>query len=185
MANYHFELECISRRKGNSAIWSANYQSGERLRDDYHGKTYYHRRVDVLHAEILLPPDAPKEFLDRQTVWREVDKAEKRSDARTARKVIISLPNELTRDEQIELVREYVSDNFVSLGMCADIAIHEVKNKDDPERDNPHAHILLTTRPADQNGFCPKKNREWDRRENVTLWREHWAEAQKDRKSVV
>jgi len=180
MANYHLTLKCISRKKKQSAIARATYQSGEKLRDDRNGKTYYKSKSDsiVLYTEISLPPEAPREFKDRQTIWREVDRVEKRSDARTARELIISLPNELILDEQIELVRDFVYDNFVSLGMCADIAIHLKKNKDDPKNDNPHAHILLTTRPVDKNGFCPKKNRDWDKRTNVILWRENWEIAQ-------
>jgi len=50
------------------------------------------------------------------------------------------LPKELDREKQIELVRNYVKENFVNVGMCADIAIH------DKNDGNPHAHILLTMR---------------------------------------
>jgi ATP-dependent exoDNAse (exonuclease V) alpha subunit len=178
MANFHLEFECISRKQGRSPIRAANYQSGERLRDDYYGHTYYRRRLDVLHTEILLPKNAPSRFYDRQTLWREVDRAEKRSDSRTARRVIALLPNEIALAEQIELVREYVTDNFISMGMCADVAIHEVRNENDPAKNNPHVHILLTDRPVDRNGFLVKKNRDWNMRKNIRLWREQWARAQ-------
>ena len=82
MANFHLEFEPISRKQGRSPIRAASYQSGEKLRDDYYGRTYYHNRSDVLHKEILLPAYAPIEFYNRQTLWREVDRAEKRKDAR-------------------------------------------------------------------------------------------------------
>lgn len=175
MASFHFEVECISRKQGRSVIRAANYQSGERLRDNYYGKTYYRQRDDVLHSEILLPSYAPREFYDRQTLWNEVDKAEKRSDSRTARKIIASLPNELSLAEQIELVRHYVNKNLISIGMCADIAIHEVKNESDQSRNNPHVHILLTDRPVTSKGFSDVKDRTWNNRSNIRLWREQWA----------
>ena len=179
MANFHLEFKTISRRQGRSPISAANYQSGERLHDDYYGRTYYNRdKSDVLHTEVLLPLNIPPEYNNRQALWREVDKAEKRSDARTARRVIGSLPNELSLTENIELVREYVTENFISLGMCADIAIHEIKNEDDPTRDNIHFHALLTDRPITSNGFALKKNRDWNNRIKIKLWRERWAEAQ-------
>lgn len=55
------------------------------------------------------------------------------------------MPKELNREKQIELVREYVKENFVKIGMCADIAIH------DKNDGNPHAHILLTMRPLNED----------------------------------
>lgn len=182
MANFHLEFELISRKQGRSPVRAANYQSGERLRDDYYGRIYYNRsRSDIVHTEIILPPDAPPEFYDRQTLWREADRAEKRSDSRTARRVIGSLPNELARTEQIELVREYVAGSFISIGMCADIAIHDVINANDPARNNPHVHILLTDRPVSREGFSLKKNREWNDwhgNKLIKSWREQWAIAQ-------
>ena len=179
MANFHLEFEPISRKQGRSPIRAASYQSGEKLRDDYYGKTYYHNRNDVLYTEIMLPIDAPPELSNRQILWHEVDKIENRSDSRTAHRVIGSLPNEkeFMLDDYIKIIREYVSDNFVEIGMCTDVAIHMVKNIN-PTRNNPHVHILLTDRPVNQNGFCSKKNRDWNKRENIKLWREEWANVQ-------
>lgn len=179
MASFHLEFEPISRKQGRSPIRAVNYQSGERLYDDYYGRTYYKRnRSDILHTEILLPQNAPPEYSDRQTLWREVDRMEKRSDSRTALRGIGSLPTELTLDENIELVREYLSKTFASEGRCADYAIHEVRNKADPAKNNIHFHVLLTDRPIVQNGFSATKNRDWNKRSTLRLWRRRWAEAQ-------
>jgi ATP-dependent exoDNAse (exonuclease V) alpha subunit len=180
MANFHLEFEPISREQGRSPVGAATYQSGEKLRDDYYGRTHYNYRQDVLHKEIMLPANAPLAFFDRQTLWREVDRAEKRSDARTARRAFGSLPNEreFSVTDYIEIVREYITDNFINMGMCADIAIHYVRNADDPAKDNPHVHILLTDKPVNQDGFCQKKNRDWNKRTNVRVWREQWANVQ-------
>lgn len=181
IANFHLEIEPISRKQGRSPVRAASYQSREKLRDDYYGRTYYHYKDDVIHSEIIIPPYAPDRLYDRQTLWREVDRAEKRYDSRTARRVIGSLPNELTHSEQIELVREYVTGNFISMGMCVDFAIHEIINTNDPTKSNPHVHILLTDRPVNREGFSPKKNREWNDwlgNKLIKSWREQWAIAQ-------
>ena len=183
MANFHLEFEPISRKRGRSPVKAATYQSGEKLRDDYYGKTYYHSRHDILHIEILLPAYAPPEFYNRQILWREIDKAEKRIDARTAYRAIGSLPNEkeFTLPDHVEIVREYVTNNFINMGMCADIAIHEGKHKNDPMKNNPHVHILLPDRPISRDGFCPKKNRDWnDWKSNklIKSQRDQWAEVQ-------
>lgn len=184
MANFHLEFEPISRGQGRSIIRAAQYQSRERLYDEYYGRTYYdYSRSDILHTEILLPPNAPLEFYNRQTLWCEVDRAENRSDSRTARRAIGSLPNEkeFTLTDHIEIIREYVNENFISMGMCADIAIHYVKDKNDPARNNPHVHILLTDRPVSHEGFAIKKDRDWNDWRGDKLirsWRENWAEVQ-------
>lgn len=172
MALYHLSVKYISRGKGRTAIAAAAYRSGEKLYDHYYGETHdFTEKRGIVYTEILLPENAPSEFRDRETLWNAVEKAEKRRDARLAREVEIALPKELTLAEQIELARCYVIDNFISQGMCADIAIHDKGNG------NPHAHILLTTRFVDKTGFIGK-NRDWNRRENVTLWRRQWANIQ-------
>lgn len=169
MAIYHLYIKTLSRNKGTSIVESAAYRSGERLYDNYYGKSHdYTRKHGVVYAEVLLPLNAPVEFYDRTTLWNAVEIVEKRIDSRLAREVEFALPIELPLKEQINLAKEYVMDNFVSKGMCADLTIHDKGNC------NPHAHILLTTRSIDCKGFS-KKNRDWDKKINVTIWREQWA----------
>ena len=153
----------------SSAVNAAAYRSGESLQDKQRDITHdYTRKRGVVHTEIMLPENAPQEYQDRATLWNAVEKAEKRKDAQTARDIDIALPVELGRSEQITLVREYVQDNFVDKGMCADVAIH------DKGDGNPHAHILLTTREVTEKGFG-KKNREWNSTPQLKEWREKWA----------
>ena len=94
----------------------------------------------VVHTEILLPPHAPPSFSDRATLWNSVELYEKAGNAQLAREIDAALPIELSREEQIRLVREYCSSQFVSRGMCVDFAIH------DTDSGNPHCHIMLRQR---------------------------------------
>ena len=167
---YHLSVKYISRTQGRSAVGAAAYRSGERLFCKYDGMVHdYTRKTGIVHSEILLPPNAPPEFQNRESLWNAVEHAEKRKDSRTAREIEVALPIELALEEQITLIREYATTNFVSLGMCADMA---------KDSNNPHAHILLTTRSVMYEGFSDRKSREWDKRENVDLWRKQWADAQ-------
>ena len=175
MANYHFEVQAISRGKGRSIVKLANYITGRRLHDRYNDETYYRQRNDVLYCRIFQPANAPPDFYDLQHLCDKIDGAETRIDARTAREFKCSLPNELPLDEQIRIVEEFIRDNFTQAGLCAIAAIHEGKNKDDPTRDNPHVHIIVSTRTVGPDGFNKKKDREHDKRLYINIWREQWA----------
>ena len=198
MAIYHLSIKIISRGKGKSAVAAASYRSGEKIKNEYDGIVHdFTRKGGIAHTEILLPQNAPQEFSDRGTLWNSVEKIEKSKNSQLAREIEIALPKELNREKQIELVREYVKENFVKVGMCADIALH---NKNDG---NPHAHILLTMRPLnedktwgakskkeyilDENGEKVKlkngnyKTRkintvDWNEQDKAEEWRKTWAD---------
>lgn len=152
MSIYHCSIKIISRSGGRSAVASAAYRSGEKLYDEETGLIHdFTRKGGVVMSEILLPENAPAEYSDRQTLWSEVQKVEKRSDAQLAREVEVALPVEMTREQQIECVRNYISENFVDKGMIADWALH------DKGDGNPHAHIMLTVRGFDESHGWEKK----------------------------
>lgn len=178
MANYHLEINIISRGKGRSVIKAASYISGEKLHDDYAEQTYYNKRRDVFQWKLFLPSNAPSCFHNLQYFCNAIEQAERRYDARTAREFKGSLPNELTFHEHAQIVEEYVEKNFVSYGLCALAAIHEGRNETDPSRDNPHVHIIVSTRTIDRNGFNRKKERCLDRKANINIWRKSWADVQ-------
>lgn len=155
-AIYHFSMQIITRGKGKSAVAGAAYRSGQRLVNDYDGLVHdFTKKGGVVHTEILLPEHAPPEYSDRSTLWNAVEKVEKAKNSQLAREIEISLPNELSLAENIELARRFVQENFVDKGMCADVCIH------DPERDQPniHAHIMLTMRPINPDGSWGEKQR--------------------------
>ncbi len=134
--------QSISRGKGKSAVAPAAYRAGQTITNEYEGVTHdYTRKGGVVHTEILLPDNAPAKYSDRAVLWNAVEKIEKAKNAQLAREIEIALPVELTQEQNISLVREYVNRHFVSAGMCADICLH------DTGCGNPHAHIMLTMRP--------------------------------------
>lgn len=170
IAIYHFHVKMVSRGKGKSAVGKAAYISGEKIKNEFDGLTHdYRKKKEIVHKEILLPCNAPQKFKKRSVFWNAVEKSETRKNSQTARDIDAALPVELSRHEQIDLVRNFCNQCFVSSGMCVDFAIH------DKGDGNPHVHILLTTRHVDENGFTAK-DRSWNDRDLLKLWRERWAD---------
>lgn len=178
MANYHLEIQTISRGKGRSVTNLTSYICGSKLHDDYQDKTYYHYRQDVLYHNVFHPDNIPAELYDLQSLCSAMENAEQRYDARTAREFKGSLPNELPLSELVQIVSEFIETNFLNKRLCAIAAIHEGKNEKDPSRNNPHVHIIVSTRTVEATGFSKMKYREHNKRKYITIWREQWANVQ-------
>jgi len=193
-------IKIISRGKGKSAVAAAAYRSGEKIRNEYDGIEHdYTRKGGVIHTEIILPEHAPAEYADRAVLWNAVEKIEKAKNSQLSREIELALPVELTLLQNKSLVRDYVKQNFVEHGMCADVCIH------DKNDGNPHAHIMLTMRPFDNGGawggkqkkeyildksgnkIYDKKKRsykcksvpttDWNEQTQAEEWRSGWAES--------
>ncbi|MBQ9212034.1 MAG: MobA/MobL family protein, partial [Clostridia bacterium] len=175
---------------------AAAYQSGDKLYSEYEHEWKSGDHLErIVHKEILLPTNAPEKYRDRATLWNAVDASETKSTAQTARRIILALPKELTREQNIELIRNYCQTSFVDRGMIADFAVH------DDEEGNPHAHVLLTMRSLNAHGeWNPKTRTEfvldengeriqtangkykrrcvswdgWNDRGNCEIWRHEW-----------
>jgi ATP-dependent exoDNAse (exonuclease V) alpha subunit len=198
MAIYHCNITVFSRSKGACSVAKAAYRSGSVLRDERTGKTHdYTRKTGIVHCEVLLPQNAPADYADRAALWNAVEHAEKAENAQVAREIEVALPIELTREQNISLVRQFTQEVFVSAGMCADVCIH------DTGKGNPHAHIMLTMRPLNEDGTWGAKQRkvytlddngnkiydpikrqykcttvktvDWNDRTNAEYWRKEWA----------
>lgn len=168
MAIYHLSAKIISRGKGQSAIRSAAYRSGEKLHDDRLNCDHdFTRKENVGYNEIILPEGSPAKFKDRATLWNEIEKAEKRKDAQLAREVEFSLPREFDEQTNIALARSFIQDTFVKEGMAADMDFHY-------KAGNPHVHVMLSTRQVDQLGIAAKKTRSWNTKEKLKSWRKAW-----------
>ena len=147
LAIYHLEAKVIMRGVGRTACAAAAYMSCSRIYNDYDGIQHdYTRKGGLVWEHIFLPSMAPIEWQDRETLWNAVEANEKTKDSQLAREFIVALPVELGKRQWIALLTEFIQNNFVSVGMCADVAIH------DPDGQNPHAHIMLTMRPLNENG---------------------------------
>ena len=198
----HFDVKIIQRSKRQSAVASAAYQSGERLFSEYDQKQkYYSHKSEIVHTEIMLPPHAPPEYADRNTLWNAAEAIEKQWNSQLARRFVLAIPRELPRSQYADLIRDYCREFFVSKGMIADFAIH------DKGDGNPHAHILLTMRAMDETGKWLPKSRKvydldengerirlpsgrykthkvdltgWNSQENALVWRKAWADISND-----
>ncbi|MGA3410033.1 MobQ family relaxase [Lactiplantibacillus pentosus] len=198
MAIFHMSFQNISAGKMRSAVASASYRSGEKLFDQKEGRSYFYARSVMPESFILTPKNAPEWASDREKLWNEVERKDRRANSRYAKEFNVALPVELIEDEQKELLTKYVQENFVDDGMVADVAIH----RDHP--DNPHAHVMLTNRPFNPDGTWGIKSRkeyildekgnktytksgyarnrkiwltDWDKKEKITEWRHNWATA--------
>ncbi len=179
MAIYHLHVKVIGRKSGSSAVASAAYRSGSRLRDERLGRDQdFSAKRGVVHSEVMLPENAPKEWSDRERLWNDVEAFEIRKDAQLAREIEFAIPREMSERDGNELARDFVRGEFVDRGMIADLNVHWDMAEDGMPK--PHAHVMLTMRAVDENGFG-RKVREWNRTEMVERWRERWAEIANER----
>ena len=182
---------------------AAAYRAGEKLHSTYYGEdSDYTRKGGVSCSEILLPSHAPSEYADRETLWNAVEKAERGKKAQLAYSFDIALQNEFSMQENIDLARQFLLDNFVNRGMVADFAVHQ-PDKEDGGISNPHFHVMCPIRPIEPDGWWGNKQRreyvldehgervldeagnyvfnavpttDWGKPETLEAWRQSWAE---------
>lgn len=176
MALYRLEMQNVSRSDGVSSVAKAAYRHRSVMIDHRTGEIHGEKsanRDDLVYAEILAPKDTP-DFLKKSSndLWNFVEKTEKRKDARTAKEFKITLPCELSNEQNIKLLKEYLIKNFVDKGIICDFVIHN-----DKDNKNPHAHVMITTREITPNGFG-KKVRSWDEEKTLHEWRKDWSKVQ-------
>ncbi len=204
MALYHFSVDQIKRSAAQSAVASAAYRSGEKLYSEYYGEySDYTRKGGIICSEILLPPNAPPEYADRQTLWNAVEKAERGKKAQLAYSFDIALQNEFSIEENIALARQFLLEHFVSRGMVIDFAVH-APDKEDGGIPNPHFHVMAPIRPIEPTGewgckqhrvyvldeagnrlkdkkgnyvFNAVPTTDWGSPETLECWRKAWADA--------
>jgi ATP-dependent exoDNAse (exonuclease V) alpha subunit len=164
VAIYHLSAQIIKRSEGRSAIAAAAYRAGERLVDRESGAAFdYRNKGGIVHSEIRTPANAPAWMQDREELWNVLAFKNRRKDAQLAREMNIALPREMDLAQQKALLRRFVDERFVALGMVADMAIHH-----DEDNNNPHAHVMLSFYAANENGFRRTRTREW--RSRPSTW---------------
>ena len=202
IALFHFHVTQIKRSAGQSAVAAAAYRSGEKLHSEYYGEdSDYTHKGGVICSEILLPAHAPPEYADRETLWNAVEKVECGKKAQLAYSFDIALQNDFSMEENINLARQFLLEQFVSRGMIVDFAVHS------PDKEggisNPHFHVMCPIRPIEANGKWGNKQRrkyvldengeripdgtgdyvfnavpttDWGSPETLEHWRQAWAE---------
>ncbi|EJU1613147.1 MobA/MobL family protein [Salmonella enterica] len=172
MAIYYFDVSNVSRSSGKksaSSVAASAYQNRARYTDERTGTTYdYTKKGGLYYSGILAPENAPESLTSSPlALWNTIEAIEKRKDARLAKDFKISLPIELSPEQNKALILDFAQQAFVSKGMIVDLAIHDIDTQ-------PHSHIKTTTRELTPEGFG-KKEREWDKTETTLYWRELWA----------
>ena len=175
MAIYHLHTKIIERSAGRRIVAAAAYRAGVKLFDERYNATHdFSFKRDIAHSEIILPEGAPAWMGERDILWNEIEKVEKRKDAQLAREIEIALPRELDDDNRLGLVRSYIRSQFTKLGMVADFNIHDAHASDGEEQ--PHAHILLTLRTINKDKKFGNKDRSWNDRSLMEQWRKSWCD---------
>ncbi|MEP9015962.1 MobA/MobL family protein [Enterobacter roggenkampii] len=175
MAIYSFQCNIVARgqRLNNAVAHSAyiNRIDDKNVKDGTSWR-YAQKADDIAFSNVLLPSGASNDFKNPSYLWNAVEQKENRSNSRLARAFIIALPNELTLEQNKELVENFIKENFTKVGMIANYAIHKDKE------DNIHCHIMTTTRELDPSGNQFAKNnvlgREWNNKDNMEKWRLAW-----------
>ena len=203
IALFHFHVTQIKRSTGQSAVAAAAYRSGEKLHSEYYGEdSDYTRKGGVICSEILLPAHAPPEYADQEALWNAVEKVERGKKAQLAYSFDIALQNEFSMEENINLARQFLLEQFVRRGMIVDFAVHS-PDKEDSGISNPHFHVMCPIRPIEPNGKWGNKQRreyvldedgnripdgtgdyvfnavptiDWGSPETLEHWRQTWAE---------
>lgn len=176
MAIYYLAVKTLCRNPKHgesrnvatgSCVNRAAYMTRMSLEDERTGKTHNHRHGNSRKAEATI--DLGIRFAGRRILtdskerknsysdfWSKVEFAEKRKDARTGRSMIIALPRELDVNNQILAVQRF-QDFLISEYK---IGVHAAIHLDD--KNNPHGHILSTTRELDARGELGQKVRSLD-----------------------
>jgi len=154
LASYHFAVKAVSRSTGRSAPAAAAYRSGERLADERTGLVHDYTRRSGVEATVIVTPVGAAWAQDRAALWNAAEAAEKRKDAKVAREYEVALPAELDAAGRLGLVKRFGQSLADRYGVVADIAIHQPGKEGDQR--NWHAHILTTTRAANENGLGAK-----------------------------
>lgn len=155
MAIFHMSISNVSRAKGSSSCASLAYIAASKVYEERTHQTYsYGRKERVMKVATLLPDGAPRAYADAAQLFNAIEKHEQASNARTAKKIVVALPRELSLDESDEILTDFIRDNLCANGYCATYAIHR-----DKDGNNPHAHILVANRQINKKGEWSSKRK--------------------------
>ncbi len=177
MAIYHFNVSAVKRSEGRSVVAAAAWQRGIDLPDDRLGRTHkFAKRGPGTRSNVLLPQGGDVSWLDPGVLWNAIEARETRRDAQLARRFQLSLPNDLSTQQNLDLCRSFVGRVLVDDGMVADVTVRLTKEDGSA---NPFAVILTTMRSLIVADGLPRfgnKVRLWDDRRTLARWRQEWCD---------
>lgn len=152
---YSCNVDPLGRSAGRSAVSAAAYRIGAELHDERTQTTHdYTRRGGIETSFIVTPANAPDWAHDPQKLWNEAERVERKCNSRTAREVKLALPASVDVAEREKITRAFAEHLAERYGVVAMVALHEPSKQGDDR--NYHAHILITTRRMDADGFGVK-----------------------------
>jgi len=183
MASYHLCMKVGSRGKGLS---HASYI----FREGRYSNSHVEEELEYKTSGNL-----PEWAKDEKDFWQSADKNE-RAGGRVYREIVVALPNELTKEQRIELIDKFIKEQLGDK-FAYSVAIHSKAATLGEGQDNPHAHIMFSERKLDgikrgrehffkqANSKQPelggnKKDREWQKRDKLINIREAWANLQNE-----
>jgi hypothetical protein len=122
--------------------------------DERTGLVHDYTRRSGVEATAIVAPVGAVWAQDRAALWNAAEAAEKRKDAKVAREYEVALPAELDAAGRLDLARQFAAALVDRYGVVADIAVHYPGREGDQR--NWHAHVLTTTRAADESGLGAK-----------------------------
>ncbi len=148
---------------GKSVVASAAYRHRAKMKDQAVDQSWnYERKDGLVHAEVV-GPQTDRTWVNEiladgithpnkasEKLWNRVTTDERQENGQLAKEIVIALPIELYRDENIALVRQFVAEQFVAKGFIVDWVYHDSPG-------NPHIHLMHTMRPIGEEGFGNKK----------------------------
>jgi hypothetical protein len=178
VAIYHFRINVIRRKIGQSAVAVSASHAGVRLWNDRREEFVNHSRKSgkVAASFIMLPALAPSWMQERQMLWNMAEFSEKRHDSCVAREINLGLLDCLSPLEREQTVRDFSQIRIDRLGVAVDASV-QFPDGDGDER-NHYARIMFTTRAVTATGFGTK-TRALDNirtgRVEVIALRQEWA----------
>ncbi len=173
MPSATYSCSIVGKSSGTSAVAASAYHAAEKIYNRESGYSYdYTRKAEgVVSKGIEVPENHADWMTDRAELWNRVEQNEREvstrpESAQYCRRYIIGLPSELSQDENIDLVKNFIHETYTSKGMIADWAIHLPSENGDDR--NLHVHIDTTLRSIVQNPETGEyefgnKNRDWNK----------------------
>lgn len=141
MAIYSFRMESRPRSAGRSSVSAAAYVLAAKMVNAQTGEITDESKKGGVFDTFTMGPAGDN--LDPHKLWSAVEMHHRRRDAVPARLFICALPNELTHEQNTELVKEFVAAFTSEYKVAATVGMH-LPDRGGDER-NIHAHIVYTS----------------------------------------